>query len=98
MIWFLFNSQAAGLYNIGSGKAESWNKLAGAAFAALGKPVDIEYIDMPEHLRDRYQYYTCAEMEKLRNLGYSEETTSLEDSVSDYIKNYLIPGKYLGDE
>jgi ADP-L-glycero-D-manno-heptose 6-epimerase len=98
MIWFLFNSQAAGLFNIGSGKAESWNKLAGAAFAALGKPVDIEYIDMPEHLRDRYQYYTCAEMEKLRNLGYSEETTSLEDSVSDYIKNYLIPGKYLGDE
>ena len=98
MIWFLFNSEAAGLFNIGSGKAESWNKLAGAAFAALGKPVDIEYIDMPEHLRDRYQYYTCAEMEKLRNLGYSEEPASLEDAVADYIKNYLIPGKYLGDE
>ena len=98
MIWFLFNSEAAGLFNIGSGKAESWNKLAAAAFAALGKPVDIEYIDMPEHLRDRYQYYTCAEMEKLRDLGYSEEPASLEDAVSDYIKNYLIPGKYLGDE
>ena len=98
MIWFLFNSEAAGLYNIGSGKAESWNKLASAAFAALNKPVDIEYIEMPEHLRDRYQYYTCAEMDKLRNLGYSEETTSLEDSVYDYITNYLIPGKYLGDE
>ncbi len=98
MIWFLFNSQAAGLFNIGSGKAESWNKLAGAAFAALNKPVSIEYIEMPEHLRDRYQYYTCAEMEKLRNLGYSEETTSLEDAVHDYITNYLIPGKYLGDE
>ncbi|MBR1951787.1 MAG: ADP-glyceromanno-heptose 6-epimerase [Lentisphaeria bacterium] len=98
MIWFLFNSQAAGLFNIGSGKAESWNKLAGAAFTALNKPVNIEYIEMPEHLRDRYQYYTCAEMEKLRNLGYSEETTSLEDAVHDYITNYLIPGKYLGDE
>ena len=98
MIWFLFNSQAAGLFNIGSGKAESWNKLAGAAFSALNKPVDIEYIEMPEHLRDRYQYYTCAEMEKLRNLGYSEETTTLEDAVHDYITNYLIPGKYLGDE
>ena len=98
MIWFLFNSQAAEIFNIGSGKAESWNKLAGAAFAALNKPVDIEYIEMPEHLRDRYQYYTCAEMEKLRNLGYSEETTSLEDAVHDYITNYLIPGKYLGDE
>ena len=98
MIWFLFNSQAAGLFNIGSGKAESWNKLAGAAFTALNKPVNIEYIEMPEHLRDRYQYYTCAEMEKLRNLGYTEETMSLEDAVHDYITNYLIPGKYLGDE
>ena len=98
MIWFLFNRQASGLFNIGSGKAESWNKLAGAAFAALNKPVDIEYIEMPEHLRDRYQYYTCAQMDKLRNLGYTDETTSLEDSVYDYITNYLIPGKYLGDE
>lgn len=98
MIWFLFNSQAAGIFNIGSGKAESWNKLAGAAFAALNKPVDIEYIEMPEHLRDRYQYYTCAEMEKLCNLGYTEKTMSLEEAVHDYIVNYLIPGKYLGDE
>ena len=98
MIWFLFNRQAAGLFNIGSGKAESWNKLAGAAFSALEKPVDIEYIEMPEHLRDRYQYYTCAEMTKLRSLGYTEETTSLEDAVYDYIRNYLVPGKYLGDE
>ena len=98
MIWFLFNRQAAGLFNIGSGKAESWNKLAGAAFSALEKPVDIEYIEMPEHLRDRYQYYTCAEMTKLRDLGYTEETTSLEDAVYDYIRNYLVPGKYLGDE
>ena len=98
MIWFLFNRQAAGLFNIGSGKAESWNKLAGAAFGALNKPVNIEYIEMPEHLRDRYQYYTCAEMTKLRNLGYTEETTSLEDAVYDYIRNYLVPGKYLGDE
>ena len=98
MIWFLFNSQAAGIFNIGSGKAESWNKLAGAAFTALNKPVNIEYIEMPEHLRDRYQYYTCAEMEKLRNLGYTEKTMSLEEAVHDYIVNYLIPGKYLGDE
>ena len=98
MMWFLFNSQASGIFNIGSGKAESWNKLAAAAFAALNRPVDIEYIDMPEHLRDRYQYYTCAEMQKLRALGYSEETTSLEDAVYDYIVNYLVPGKYLGDE
>ena len=97
-MWFLYNSPAAGLFNIGSGKAESWNKLAAAAFSALGRDVDIEYIEMPEHLRDRYQYYTCAEMGKLRSLGYNEETTSLEDAVRDYICNYLVTGKYLGDE
>ena len=98
MMWFLFNSSASGLFNIGSGKAESWNKLASAAFAALGKPVEIEYIEMPEHLRDRYQYYTCAEMDKLRSLGWTEDPTPLEDAVRDDIANYLLPGKYLGDE
>ena len=98
MMWFLFNSSAAGLFNIGSGKAESWNKLAGAAFAALHKPVDIQYIEMPEHLKDRYQYYTCADMQKLHSIGYTQQPMSLEDAVSDYITNYLVPGKYLGDE
>ena len=96
---FLFrNPHATGLYNIGSGRAETWNALAAAAFEALGKPVDIEYIDMPEHLRDRYQYYTKAEMGKLQALGYGREATSLHDSVLDYIRNYLMTGRYLGDE
>ena len=99
MIWYIFNkSSAAGLFNIGSGKAESWNKLAAAAFAALGKEVNIQYIEMPEHLRDRYQYYTCAEMEKLHNLDFNEPVSTLEEAVHDYIVNYLVPGKYLGDE
>ena len=99
MVMFLFNHrQAAGLYNIGSGRAETWNALATAAFAALNKPVRIEYIDMPESLRDRYQYYTKAEMGKLHALGYTQEATSLSDSVKDYIREYLVPGKYLGDE
>ena len=99
MVLFLFrNPRATGLYNIGSGRAETWNALAAAAFEALGKPVDIEYIDMPEHLRDRYQYYTKAEMGKLRALGYEREATSLRDSVIDYIRNYLMTGRYLGDE
>ena len=66
MVLFLFrNPRATGLYNIGSGRAETWNALAAAAFEALGKPVDIEYIDMPEHLRDRYQYYTKAEIDAM---------------------------------
>ena len=99
MILFLFrHPEGTGLYNIGSGKAETWNKLASAAFAALKKPCNIEYIDMPEHLRDRYQYYTCAAMDKLRSLGYNKEPMTLEEAVKDYICNYMLPGKYLGDE
>ncbi len=98
MVLFLFDHPAAaGLYNIGSGLAETWNALAEAAFAALNKPVAIEYIEMPESLRDRYQYYTKAEMDKLRQLGYTREATSLADAVKDYITNYLVPARHLGD-
>ena len=99
MVLNLFNSsRAAGLYNIGSGRAETWNALAHAAFAALDKPVNIEYIDMPESLRDRYQYYTRAEMGKLRSLGWTREATSLDDAVSDYIRTYRLNDWYMGDE
>lgn len=99
MVLFLFeHPRGAGIYNIGSGRAETWNALATAAFEALDKPVKIEYIDMPEHLRDRYQYYTKAEMGKLKALGYEREATSLHDAVIDCIRNYLMPGRYLGDE
>ena len=98
MVMFLFNTpKAAGLFNIGSGKAESWNKLARAAFAALNVPERIEYIDMPETLRDRYQYYTCAEMDKLRSLGYKRETMPLADAVRDYLVNYRSRELHLGD-
>ena len=99
MVEFLFNNpKAAGLYNIGSGMAESWNHLVKAAFAALQKPVNIEYIDMPESLRDRYQYYTCARIDKLRSLGYGEKSMTLDEAVADYLVNYLETGLYLGDE
>ena len=60
--------------------------------------MNIEYIDMPESLRDRYQYYTCAKIDKLRNLGYTGESMSLDDAVADYLCNYLETGSYLGDE
>ena len=99
MVMFLFDTpKANGLFNIGSGKPESWNKLARAAFAALEKPEKIEYIEMPETLRDRYQYYTCAKTDKLRAFGYDKPTTSLEESVKDCIRNYFAPDKHLGDE
>ena len=98
MVLHLFGaSEACGLYNIGSGKAETWNSLGKAVFDALGKEVNIEYIEMPEHLKDRYQYYTKAEMGKFYSTNYTREIFSLQDAVRDYVTNYLLPGKYLGD-
>jgi ADP-L-glycero-D-manno-heptose 6-epimerase len=98
MILFLLDHENAyGIYNIGSGRAETWNALATAAFEAMDKAVNIEYIDMPEHLRDRYQYYTKTEMGKLRALGYDKEITSLKDAIADYIRNYRMQEKFLGD-
>ena len=99
MVLYLFrHPHGFGLYNIGSGRAETWNALARAAFAACGRPVSIQYVEMPESLRDRYQYYTRAEMGKLRALGWRKEATGLDDAVRDYICTYRIPDLYLGDE
>ncbi|MBL9114732.1 MAG: ADP-glyceromanno-heptose 6-epimerase [Verrucomicrobiaceae bacterium] len=89
---------AAGLYNLGSGEARSWVDLAKAIFAALGKEPVIEFIDMPDTLRDKYQYYTCANIAKLRGSGYSAPVMSIEDAVADYVKNYLMHDRRLGDE
>jgi len=98
MILFLLDHKnACGLYNIGSGRAETWNALVTAAFEAMDKPVNIEYIEMPEHLKDRYQYYTKNEMGKLQALGYDKTATSLKDAIADYICNYRIQEKFLGD-
>jgi len=91
------NEDAGGLFNIGSGVARTWLDLAHALFAALGKPPQIEFIDMPENLKDQYQYHTCADIGKLREAGYSAPTTSLEDAVSDYAIHFLLPGKRLGE-
>ena len=88
---------ANGIFNIGSGQAHSWNELARAVFAALGRPPRIEYIEMPEAIRDRYQYFTQANIGKLRGAGYSAAVTPLGDAVRDYVVNYLVPGKSLGE-
>ena len=91
-----FNSknQASGLYNIGSGRARSWNDLARAIFTAMGLPSRIEYIEMPAPLRDRYQYFTEACLDKLRLSGFDRPATSLEEAVADYI-SYLNRGARL---
>ena len=97
-LFFLDNLQAGGIFNIGTGQARSWNQLARALFAAMGLPERIDYIEMPEHIRPRYQYYTCADRSKLEAAGYRKPTMSLEDAIADYVKGYLLPGKHLGDE
>ena len=97
VLYLLDNKNLNGLYNIGSGKAETWNSLVKAAFNAMGKPLNVEYVEMPESLREKYQYYTCAEMTKLRNAGYTKTPRSLEDAVFDCVANYYAKGKFLGD-
>ena len=98
VLFLLSRKDLTGLYNIGSGKAETWNSLVKAAFAAFGLEPVINYIDMPESLKAKYQYYTCADMDKMRAAGYTKEPMSLEDAIRDDIRTYLIPDKYLGDE
>jgi ADP-L-glycero-D-manno-heptose 6-epimerase len=90
------NPSANGIFNIGSGSARTWNDLARAVFAALGREPRIEYIDMPETIRDKYQYFTEADIHKLRAAGYDPPITSLEDAVRDYVLNYLVPGRAIG--
>ncbi len=83
-----------GIYNLGTGKARSFYDLANATFTAMGKEQVIEYIDMPEDIRDKYQYFTEADMSKLLKAGYEEGFYSLEDGVTNYMKNYLLKKKY----
>ncbi len=84
---FMEHPEANGIFNIGTGKPRTWNDLARAVFSALGEKPVIEYIDMPERIRNKYQYVTKADISKLIGSGYQKETTSLENAVRDYISN-----------
>jgi ADP-L-glycero-D-manno-heptose 6-epimerase len=95
-LFFYENLAVSGLFNVGTGKAKSWNELAKAVFAAMGRPVNIEYVDMPEIIRDKYQYFTQADMSKLRAAGYKKQPMPLEEAVKDYVQNYLTTSDYLG--
>ena len=86
---------AGGLYNIGSGAARSWVDLANAVFGALEQKPVIEFIEMPEVIRDKYQYFTQANLGRLRGAGYTAPVASLETSVADYVRNYLVPDRRL---
>ncbi len=95
-LFFLEHKDKNGIYNIGAGKARTWNDLAKAIFNALNKPLNIEYFDPPKQLEEKYQYFTEANLDKLKKAGYNKPLASLEEGVSDYIKNYLLKVKYLG--
>ena len=97
MTLHFIENPASGLFNIGSGQMHTWNELAKAVFNALDLPLNIEYVEMPEHLKDRYQYHTQADITRIRQTGYDKKTTALSGAVADYVQNYLIPGKHLGD-
>lgn len=90
-LWLLENPQIGGVYNCGTGISRTWNDLVTAVYSAMGKPANIEYIDMPESLRNKYQYYTEARPDKLRAAGYTKPFTTLEDGIHDYVKTYLQP-------
>jgi ADP-L-glycero-D-manno-heptose 6-epimerase len=89
--------QSTGLFNIGSGHAHTWLDLVRPIFAALQIPERIEFMDMPEILRGRYQYHTQADVSRLRASGYGEPMTPLASSVTEYVRDYLVADKYLGD-
>lgn len=94
VLFFVDHPAVHGIFNVGTGQARTWNDLAKALFAALEKEVHIEYIDMPPALRPRYQYFTQADMTKLRNCGYTKAFTPLKDAVKDYV-GYLKDHRYL---
>ncbi|MFH1791551.1 MAG: NAD-dependent epimerase/dehydratase family protein [Candidatus Omnitrophota bacterium] len=94
MCYFLRNPGTTGIFNLGTGQARSWNDIARAMFAALGKKADIRYIDMPEYLRPKYQYFTEADMSKVRAAGCDYMFRTLEESIEDYT-SYLSESAYL---
>ncbi len=93
-IFLMEHRKNSGIYNLGTGKARSFNDLGVATFQALGLTPTIEYIDTPADIRDKYQYFTEASMQKLRSIGYDKPFTSLEDGVEDYVQNFLVKQLY----
>ncbi len=93
-IFLMEHRKNSGIYNLGTGKARSFNDLGKSTFTALDKPVQINYIDTPLDIRDKYQYFTEANMKKLIDIGYTKPFYTLEEGVKDYVQNYLVKGLY----
>ncbi|SFH23461.1 ADP-glyceromanno-heptose 6-epimerase [Pontibacter chinhatensis] len=93
-MFLMHHRKNSGIYNLGSGKARTFMALALNTFEAMGVEANIEFMDTPENLRDNYQYFTEANMQKLRSIGYDKPFYTLEEGVKDYVQNYLMEGKY----
>lgn len=92
-LFFLDHPEANGIFNVGAGVERTWNDLARAVFDALGRPVRITYIEMPEEIRERYQYRTRASIERIRAAGCAAPITPLEEGVRRYVRDFLLPGR-----
>ena len=93
ILYFLMHHRKdSGLYNLGTGKARTFLDLAKATFSAMGKEPNISFIDTPVDIREKYQYFTEANIDKLRSIGYNADFTSLEEGVKDYVQGYLMKG------
>lgn len=97
-LFLAFHPYARGLYNLGSGVASTWLELADALFAAMGRETAVDFIEMPPELRDRYQYFTQADLGRLKAQGYTGRLTPLKEAVEEYVREYLSKDLRLGDE
>ncbi len=95
LYWFMINRKNSGIYNLGTGHAETFEQLALSTISSTHIGGEIHYIDTPEDIREKYQYYTCANMSKMRNIGYDNLFYSLQKGIEDYVQNYLTTGKHL---
>ena len=88
-VWLMHHRRQSGIYNLGTGRARTFLDLTRAVFKSMGREENISFIDTPVDIRDKYQYFTEANMDKLKSVGYKKSFTELEDGVDDYVKNYL---------
>ena len=89
MLWLLENPRVSGLFNLGTGRAQTWLELMGSLYEAVGRELRVSWIDTPPELRERYQYFTEARMDRLQAAGYAQPPMTLEAAVGDYVARYL---------
>jgi ADP-L-glycero-D-manno-heptose 6-epimerase len=94
MLWLGREPAVSGLFNLGTGRAQTWLELVEALHAAAGRETRVEWVDLPDELRDRYQYFTEAKMDRLRAAGYTAPFRPLDEGVRDYVERFLAPGAY----